>query len=259
MLTKKRIFSEEHIRKLSESHIGQVAWNKGLKGQIPWNKGKTYKGKPCSEETKEKIRKANTGYHHTEEAKRKMSESRKKENLSEETIKRMSEAQKGKHLSEEGKLKLSKFFSGRKLPPLSGEHKRKIGEANRGKCPSKEARQKMSECHKRENLSKETRQKLSECQKGSKHWNWQGGKSPELYSIQFNRELKELIRQRDNYQCQLCGMPECENIVKLSVHHIDYNKKNCLPSNLVSLCISCHTKTNYNKKYWIEYFTKEEI
>jgi len=205
LATKGRIFSREHIRNLSESHMGQVAWNKGLKGQIPWNKGKTYRGKPCSEETKEKIRKANTGYHHTEEARRKMSESRRKENLSKETIKRMSEAQKGKHLSEKAKMH------------------------------------------------------LRECNSGDKGSNWQGGKSFEPYTIQFNRELKELIRQRDNYQCQLCGMSECENIQKLCIHHIDYIKKNCLPSNLISLCRSCHSKTYSKREYWIEYFTKEGV
>lgn len=33
-------FSEEHIRKLKESHIGQKAWNKDKKGlQTAWNKG----------------------------------------------------------------------------------------------------------------------------------------------------------------------------------------------------------------------------
>lgn len=58
--------SEETLRKLSESHMGQVAWNKGIpwpkdiaekisqlrKGQEPWNKGI-----PRSEELKVKQRK----------------------------------------------------------------------------------------------------------------------------------------------------------------------------------------------------------
>lgn len=266
MLTKGRIFSEEHIKKLSESHMGQVAWNKGLKGcyitslETRRKLSEAGKGKHNhSIETREKISKANTGYRHTEEAKRKMSESRRKENLSEETIKRMSEAHKGKHLSEEGKIKLSIFFTGRKLPPLSEERKKKLIKANTGRHPSKEARQKMSESHKRKNLSEETRQKLSECHRGSKHPNWQGGKSFEPYSPEFNRQLKELIRQRDNYQCQLCGMPEIENITKLTVHHIDYVKKNCLPDNLIALCKSCNFKVNINRKYWTEYFLKEEV
>lgn len=33
--------SEESINKMRQSHLGQVAWNKGLKGvQVAWNKGK---------------------------------------------------------------------------------------------------------------------------------------------------------------------------------------------------------------------------
>ena len=97
---------------------------------------------------------------------------------------------------------------------------------------------------------------MSESRKREKHPNWQGGISFEPYSIQFNKELKELIRRRDNYQCQICGMLEVENIRKLDVHHINYNKKNCLPSNLISLCRKCHIKTNTNREYWKEYFLK---
>lgn len=33
-------FTDEQRRRLSEAHLGQEPWNKGLKGQqIPWNKG----------------------------------------------------------------------------------------------------------------------------------------------------------------------------------------------------------------------------
>jgi len=84
--------------------------------------------------------------------------------------------------------------------------------------------------------------------------NWRGGISNEPYPFNFNKELKKLIRQRDNYKCQLCGMPECENIQKLDIHHIDYDKKNLNPNNLISLCRSCHMKTNYNREYWKRYF-----
>jgi len=39
---------------------------------------------------------------------------------------------------------------------------------------------------------------------------WFGGKSFEPYGIQFNKELKKKIKERDNYKCQICGMPEKE-------------------------------------------------
>jgi len=87
---------------------------------------------------------------------------------------------------------------------------------------------------------------------GSPHW--KGGISNAPYTFNFNDELKELIRKRDNYKCQICGCPEIENEQKLSIHHIDYNKSNPSPDNLVSLCNSCHSKTNFNPKYWVELF-----
>ena len=103
-------------------------------------------------------------------------------------------------------------------------------------------------------LSEITKKKISESHKGEKHPNWKGGISFEPYPFNFNEELKELIRRRDNYQCQLCGMPECENIRKLDIHHIDYDKDNLNPKNLISLCLSCHIKTNFRRSNWINYF-----
>lgn len=104
--------------------------------------------------------------------------------------------------------------------------------------------------------------KLSESHRnqfcGELNANWRGGSSLELYTREFNRQLKELIRDRDNYQCQRCGMPECESIRNLDVHHIDYNRKNCLPSNLISLCRRCNLKVNGNREYWEQYF-KEKL
>ena len=37
-------------------------------------------------------------------------------------------------------------------------------------------------------------------------------------------------------------------------NHIDYDKDNLDPKNLISLCKSCHMKTNHNRAYWINYF-----
>ena len=72
--------------------------------------------------------------------------------------------------------------------------------------------------------------------------NWQGGKSFELYPFNFNKELKELIRRRDNYKCKKCGKAQIELKRKLHIHHKDFNKQNCNPNNLISLCNSCHNK-----------------
>lgn len=41
---------------------------------------------------------------------------------------------------------------------------------------------------------------------------------------------------------------------KLNIHHIDYNKNNSNPNNLISLCVNCHMITNGNRKYWTKVF-----
>ena len=89
---------------------------------------------------------------------------------------------------------------------------------------------------------------------GEKNSNWKGGLSFEPYSPEFNKELKEKIRARDNYECQECHKKQEEFKENLSVHHIDYNKKNNNPLNLISLCKKHHMKTNSNRKHWERYF-----
>lgn len=87
-----------------------------------------------------------------------------------------------------------------------------------------------------------------------KHFNWKGGVSTEAYGGEFTRKLKHLIRQRDDFTCQECEINEQELGYSLNVHHIDYNKKNNSPDNLISLCCSCHCKTNYSREQWKNYY-----
>ena len=100
------------------------------------------------------------------------------------------------------------------------------------------------------------------------HPNWQGGISKEEYGVEFNKELKEQIRKRDNYRCQQCFRHQNELFrvingvirrYKLCIHHINYNKKNNLSGNLISLCSNCHVQTNYKRKDWTEYFRNKTI
>jgi len=83
---------------------------------------------------------------------------------------------------------------------------------------------------------------------GEKSVCWLGGKSFEPYTVDWTETLRRAIRERDRYLCQLCD--SYGNIV----HHIDYDKKNSNPNNLVTLCLHCHSKTNHHRKYWKEYF-----
>ena len=74
-----------------------------------------------------------------------------------------------------------------------------------------------------------------------KHPCWRGGTSFEPYSTDWTETLKRSIRERDNYICQICS--QYGNVV----HHIDRNKKNCCPNNLVTVCVKCHN-TKLNRK-----------
>ena len=84
---------------------------------------------------------------------------------------------------------------------------------------------------------------------------WRDGKSQELYTIDWTETLKRSIRERDNYVCQECSKQQGD--IALDVHHIDYNKDNCNPNNLITLCRSCHSKTNFNPEYWIDRFNQK--
>lgn len=92
---------------------------------------------------------------------------------------------------------------------------------------------------------------------GKNHYNWQGGKSFEPYGLRFDRELKEQIRKRDEFKCQECGYTQKQLGYKLTVHHIDYNKQNNNPNNLISLCRNCHCQTNFSREDWLKYFDKK--
>jgi len=74
----------------------------------------------------------------------------------------------------------------------------------------------------------------------------------------FTEEQKEEIRNRDDKTCQLCGRSEFGTFKhykdNLNVHHIDYDKTNNDPSNGISLCRECHTKTNSDREFWQLYF-----
>jgi hypothetical protein len=84
---------------------------------------------------------------------------------------------------------------------------------------------------------------------GEKAANWKGGLSRLPYPAEFNDPIKRLIRQRDNHTCQVCkkGRQLDRN---LDVHHIDYDKSNCHPSNLLATCHGCNTRLNFNRDYW---------
>jgi len=78
-----------------------------------------------------------------------------------------------------------------------------------------------------------------------------GRKNNDRYGEEWNAGLKKSVRERDGHRCVICERHQLECGETLVVHHIDYDKINCHPSNLVTLCRSCHSKTNGNREHWM--------
>jgi len=164
---------------------------------------------------------------------------RKGKHHTKKTKEKISRKSKEMWQDENSKRKLLECPQRKKGRSLSEEHKKRISEALKGHHPK------------------------NVLGKGKEHWNWQNGKSFELYGSEFDNKLREQIRERDGYRCQQCFRHQDELFkntkagirrYKLIVHHIDYNKRNNDPSNLISLCMNCHFQTNFKRKDWTKYF-----
>jgi 5-methylcytosine-specific restriction endonuclease McrA len=138
---------------------------------------------------------------------------------------------------------------GNKMPQESIE---KMRQSLTGKKQSQETIQKRVAGRAGYHHSEETKAKIGKANGGDCNGNWIGGVTP-YHGWSFR--LREEIRDRDGRQCRVCGKPE--NGKHHDVHHIDYDKKNIAPENLVSLCHYCHGKTNYNRQQWQEFFTNQ--
>lgn len=106
-------------------------------------------------------------------------------------------------------------------------------------------------------FSKEHINKMSEARSGvlcgPENPNWKGGISIEPYcEIWKDKEYKDDIKERDGNKCT---NPYCTGSNKgLVLHHIDYNKKNCSPRNLVTVCNSCNCKANYDREWHTSWY-----
>jgi 5-methylcytosine-specific restriction endonuclease McrA len=85
-----------------------------------------------------------------------------------------------------------------------------------------------------------------------KHW-FDGSRCPYCSGyFKWTKDYKEEIKERDNYQCL---NPYCfHNDNVLSVHHIDYTKTICGPDNLITLCRSCNSRANFDRKWHTQWY-----
>ena len=132
----------------------------------------------------------------------------------------------------ETKQKMSRARKGKKYPEHS---KRMKGKNNPAKRP-------------------DVRSKIS----GINHPNYIDGRSMcrDKYCTQWSdKEYKNWLKyERDGGKCQ---NPQCNGKhTKLHLHHINYDKKDCRPINLITVCISCNSKANYNREWHKVWYTE---
>lgn len=235
-------FQKGHKINLGRKRVDMIG-NKYTEGLVPWNKGI-----PLSEETKRKLRKSlkgrkvwNKGKHYTLEQKK--------------TGKNSICKNCGKEFYVSGwqlKMGIGNYCS-RKCYFAFGIKKIKCNG-----CGKEFIARKSTLKHKRY-CSKKCSNKYVRGENAGKRWKGGIAKSP--YAQDWTKTLRLAIRQRDNFTCQKCGITEEEHIKKynrvLSVNHIDYDKKNCDPKNLNTLCCYCNTQVNFNREYWTTYFQEK--
>ena len=162
---------------------------------------------------------------------------------------------KGYKHSEETKKKISESNKGNKRPhliernrtDLAREISRQVGKANKGWHPSEEQKEKHRQAHLGLKRTELTKQKISLAQKGDKHWNWQGGITPEHQRLRLSREYKlwrEAVFKRDDYTCIWCSQRGGE----LNADHIKpfslYPELRFALDNGRTLCVKCHKTTD---------------
>jgi hypothetical protein len=91
---------------------------------------------------------------------------------------------------------------------------------------------------------------------GPNNHNWNNGSSFEPYCVQWkDKEYKNWIKyDRDDGKCQ---NPQCNKITtKICLHHINYTKKDCRPTNLITICVSCNAIANKDRNWHMTFYAE---
>ena len=195
------------------------------KGYLPWNKGKhRQRRRQFSEQARENIQQAA---------------------LKQRAIPNGKPFHKGFVITPEHREVLNESIRTKRRSYIGA------GNPNFGKKASEETLQRISEGVLASDTP-ERRKRMSEAAvaydfSGSRNGNWRGGRwSLWVYPSDFNN-IKESIRERDGYTCQICGATENgTNDYELDIHHKDGNRFNNSEDNLVTLCRSCHRIAEVN-------------
>jgi len=169
-----------------EYNVNKIAGRSNYTEDMRRKASKALKGKPLSEDTKKKLSKAMignrnfVGHKHSEETKKKMSIAKKGKIAwnkgipsSGESKRKISEAHKGKTLSDETKKKIGLASKGNqcsKGKKPSEYTRKKISMALQGYKRSEETKKKMSRWQLGRKLPDKTRHKISTALKGNHNW-----------------------------------------------------------------------------------------
>lgn len=132
-------------------------------------------------------------------------------------------------------LRKSKKPVSQRRHPTHEEWRKNLSIAHKGKILSEEHRKNIA-------LSMEKKWAnglFDGVHKGKNNWHWRGGVE-KPYPREFEK-IKDYIRERDKYMCQICGK-HLHKKRDSHIHHIDGNKKHNNEENLILLCIICHGK-----------------
>ncbi len=166
--------------------------------------------------------------------------------------------------SEAKKKNPVRYWYGKKRAPFTEEQKRKMSETHKKMGISPELRIKLIKGRigsKRAKATLETRQKMSVSHRGSKNYNWRGGKAlrESIRGCLKYIIWRESIFKRDKFTCVMCGSLGS----KLNVDHYPKTFQEIKESNFIrdiesallcgefwdinngrTLCIECHRKTD---------------
>lgn len=191
---------------------------------------------------------------------KRMRDSHVGKSFSSATRSKMSAARKGVKKSVETRMRISNSKRGIPRPAYVCEKIRAAQMGNKnmlGKTLSSETKLKIGIKSKGRVVSEQVKLNASVRNSGSGHPQWKGGISFLPYCQKFNAEFKERVRVFFNHTCVECGQPQ--TTYQLHIHHVNFNKQSCCDNTapiFVSLCHSCHSRTNYNRIFWEYWFTE---